>query len=66
MRADQKQDNRHRHQVLLCRCVLVSVVDLLPHVEVVICPSIEVKWDAAYPMEHEVRGGHICEVCQGP
>jgi len=66
MRANQKEYDWHRQKVLLGRRVLVTVIDLLPHVEIVICTRVEVEGYTAHPVEHEVGAGHVCEVCEGP
>lgn len=57
--AEQKQNDRHAKQKLLRRRVLVSVVDLLPHIQVVVSSRVELERDAANPMEHEVGAKHI-------
>lgn len=64
--AEEEEYNGHTQQELLGRCVLVSVVDLLPHVEVIVGTSIELEWDAPHPMEHKEGAEHITDVGQGP
>ena len=54
MRAEQKQQYGHYQQELLRRRVLVAVVDLLPHVEVVVGAGVELEGHALHPVEHEV------------
>lgn len=53
----------HGQQELLCRGVLVAVVDLLPHVQLVVCTRVEFKGDSLDPVEHDVRalfiGRHV-------
>ena len=66
MRAKQKQHNRHTEQKFLGRRVLVSVVNLLPHVEVIICPRVEFKGHALHPVEHQVGAEHVGYICQRP
>lgn len=66
MRADQEQTYRHRQQELLGRCILVLVVDLLPHVEVVVGAGVEFEGNAAHVVEHQVGGEHVCDVGEGP
>lgn len=66
MRANQEQHYRYREQELLGRGVLVPIVNLLPHVEVVVGARVEVEWYTAYVVEHEVGSGHVREVDQGP
>jgi hypothetical protein len=64
--ADQKQQYGDAEQKLLGGCVLVPVVNLLPHVEVVKGARVEVKGHAAHVVEHEVRCRHVREVDHGP
>lgn len=66
MRAEQEQDNRHTKQELLCRRVLIPVVDLLPHVQVVVRAGIELEGHASHPVEHEVGAEHVGDVGEGP
>ena len=64
--AHEEQPNGHCEQPLLRRCVLVTVVDLLPHVEVVVRAGVEVKGNAAHPVEHYIRSDHVSDVGEGP
>jgi hypothetical protein len=66
MGAAQEQQYGHAEQELLRGRVLVAVVNLLPHVEVVVCARVEVKGHAAHVVEHEVGEADICEVDEGP
>ena len=66
VRAEQKQGYRHEQQKLLGGRVLVAVVDLLPHVEVVVGARIKIKGDALHVVEHQVRAGHVGDVGQRP
>ena len=66
VRADQEQTNRHAEQELLGRRVLVLVVDLLPHVEVVVRARVELERDPAHVVEHEVRGAVVGGVDERP
>lgn len=50
----------------LCRRILIPVVNLFPHVEVVVSASIELKWYTTDPMKHKVGAKHICNVGKGP
>jgi len=62
MRTDEKQHNGYAKKELLGWCVLVSVVDLFPHVEVVVGTRVEVKGHTAHVVEHEVGSRHVREV----
>ena len=64
--ADKEQHNGDTEKELLGRGILVTVVDLLPHVEVVIGTRVEVKGDTADIVEHEVGAGHVREIDEGP
>jgi len=66
VRADQEQTYGHREQELLGRCVLVAVVDLLPHVQVVIGASVELERYTAHVVKHEVAAEHVGDVGHGP
>ena len=66
VRAQEKQDNRHAQQELFRRRVLVAVVDLLPHVQVVVGAGVELKRHAAHVVEHDVGAGHVGDVGQRP
>ena len=66
MGADQKQTDRHAEQELLRWGVLIPVVDLLPQIQVVESPSVEVERDSAHMVEHEVGTEHVGDVGQGP
>lgn len=66
VRRDQEQYDRHAEQELLRRCVLVSIVNLLPHVQVVVGAGVEVERHAADPVEHEVRAEHVRDVGERP
>lgn len=66
VRAQEEQHDRHAEQEFLGRRVLGSVVDLFPHVQVVVCPSIEFKRHSSNVVEHEVRSSHVRDVRQRP
>ena len=51
----QKEEyNRNTQKKFFGRSILVSVVDLLPQVQVVVGPSIELKWNTSHIVEHQV------------
>ena len=64
--ADEEEQDGHAEQELLGGGVLGAVVDLLPHVEVVVGPRVEVEGHALHVVEHEVRAGHVGDVGHGP
>ena len=66
MRAEQEQQDGYYEQELLRRRVLVPVVDLLPHVQVVIGAGVKLKGHALHPVEHQVGAEHVGDVCQRP
>lgn len=51
---EQEQHNRYAEEELLRRRVLSTIVDLLPHVEVVEGATVEFKGHSAYVVEHDV------------
>lgn len=66
MCAEQEQANGYSQQKLLRGCILILVVNLLPHVEVVVGTGIELEGDAANVVKHQVRGEHVGGVGEGP
>lgn len=64
--AEEEKHNGYAEQELLGRSVLVPVVDLLPHVEVIVGTRVELERDAPHPMEHEEGAKHVADVGQGP
>jgi len=54
VRAQQEQANRDCQKELFCGGVLVAVIDLFPHVEVVVGTGVEFKGNTADPVEHQV------------
>lgn len=66
VRGQQKQNNGHAEQELLGGRVLGTVVDLLPHVEVVVGAAVELKGHAPDVVEHDVRADHVRDVGQRP
>ena len=66
MRAEQKQNYRDTEEELFRRSVLIAIVDLFPHIQVVVCPGIEFKRNPPNPMEHEERPEHVTDVSEGP
>ena len=62
MCAEQEQEDGHAEQKFLCRRVLISIVDLLPHVEVIVGARVEFEWNPPYPVEHEERAKHVADV----
>ena len=66
MCANQKQKDRNNHQKLFGRRILISIVDLLPQIQIVVRARIELKRYSAYPMEHDVWSKHVRDICEGP
>lgn len=66
MRTQEEEHNRNTEQEFLGRCVLCAVVDLLPHIQVVVSTAVEVEWHAADVMEHDIRAEHVGYVGQRP
>lgn len=64
--AEKEEHNGHAEQELLGRSVLVPVVDLFPHVEVIVGTRVELERDAPHPMEHKEGAEHVADVGQGP
>lgn len=45
---------------------MVPIVNLLPHVEVIIGAGVELERDAPHPMEHKEGTEHVADIGQGP
>lgn len=66
MRAEQEQQDGYYEQELLRRRVLVPIVNLLPHIQVVVGAGVEFEGHALHPVEHKVRAEHVGDVCERP
>lgn len=66
MCTEQEQYDRDGQEKFLCRCVLVSIIDLLPHIQIVVGSSIEFEGYAPNVVEHEVGASHVNDVGQCP
>lgn len=66
VRADEEETYGDGEQELLRRRVLIPVVDLLPHVEVVVGAGVELEGHAAHVVEHQVAAEHVGDVGHGP
>lgn len=64
--AEEEQDNGHAEEEFLRRSILVAIVDLLPHVQVVVCTRIEFEWDTPHPVEHQEGTKHVGDVGESP
>lgn len=66
VRAEEEQHDGDAEEELLGRRVLGSVVDLLPHVQVVVRPAVELEGHTPDVVEHDVGAHHVGDVGQGP
>lgn len=66
VRRHKEENDRYRQEKLLGRCILIAIVNLFPHIEVVIGSSVEIERHAAYPMEHDIATSHVGDVCKCP
>lgn len=66
MCTEEEEDDGDAEQELLRRCILIPIVDLLPHVQIIISTGVEFKRDAPHPVEHEERAKHVADVGKGP
>lgn len=64
--AEEEEHDGHAEQKLLSRSILIAVVDLLPHVEVIVGTGVEFERDAPHPVEHEEGAEHVADIGQGP
>lgn len=66
VRAEEEENDRHAEEELLGRSVLIAVVDLLPHIEVVICTGVELERNACDVVKHNKGHKHVCNVGERP
>jgi hypothetical protein len=64
--AEEEQANRNAEEELFARGVLISVVNLLPHIQIVISTRVEFKRHPPYVMEHEIGAEHVGNIRKGP
>jgi hypothetical protein len=64
--ADKEKCDRDTKQKLLGGRILRPIVDLLPHVEVIECTTVEVKGNTSDMVEHDIRAKHVGHVGKGP
>lgn len=64
--AHEEEQDRDAEQELLGGRVLVAVVNLLPHVEIIVSTGVELERDAPHPVEHEEGAKHVADVGKGP
>lgn len=63
---EEEEDNGNSQEELLGRGILISVVDLFPHVQIVVSAGVEFKGNTSNPVKHEVGASHVCNVGQSP
>lgn len=66
MRAKEEKHDRNTEKELFGGRVLSTIVDLLPHIQVVEGSAVEFKRNTTYVMEHNVRAKHVRHVGQRP
>lgn len=66
MRAEKEKQYWNAEEKFLCGGVLISIVDLFPHIQIVVSTSVEFERHAAHIMKHEVGAEHIRNVGQRP
>lgn len=66
MRAEQEEADGHAEEEFLRRGILVTVVDLLPHVEIIVGTGVELERNAPHPVEHDEGAEHVADVGEGP
>jgi len=66
MSAEKKENNGYAEEELLCRRILISIVDLLPHVEIIVSTGVEFEWNTPHPVEHDKRAEHVADVGESP
>lgn len=66
MGAKQEKHDRHTKQELLGRGILVAIVDLFPHIEIIVGTGVKFERDAPHPVEHEEGSEHVADVGESP
>ena len=66
MCAEEKQKDGNAKEKLLRWRILVPIVDLLPHIKIVVGTGIELKGDAPHPVKHKEGAEHVSDVGEGP
>lgn len=62
MRAQKEEHDRDTEEEFLGRRILRAIIDLLPHVQVIISTTVEVKRHTPDPMEHKIGSEHVANV----
>lgn len=60
--AKEKKYYRNTQKEFLRWCVLISIVDLFPHVQIIVGPSIEFERHASNIVKHKVRAKHVGDI----
>lgn len=66
MSAEEEENDGYAEEEFLGRCILVPIVDLLPHVEIVISTGVEFERDTPHPVKHDKRAEHVADVGESP
>ena len=66
MSAEEEKHDRHAKQELFGRCILVAIVDLFPHIEIVIGTGVKFERNAPHPVKHEEGSEHVTDVGESP
>lgn len=66
VRRNQKETNGDAEQKLLARSVLVTIVELLPHGQVVISARVEFKGNTSDVVEHYDGADNVRDIGKGP
>jgi hypothetical protein len=63
---EKEKHNGYAQKELFGWRILVAIVDLLPHVQIVVCASVKLEWYASDPVEHEIGSEHVDDIGEGP
>jgi len=63
---EEEEHDGHAEEKLLGRGVLVAIVDLFPHVEIVVGTGVELERNSPHPVKHEEGAEHVADVGKGP
>jgi hypothetical protein len=66
MCAEKEQNDWDTEEKFLRGCVLGPIINLFPHVQIIVRPSVELEWHSSDPVKHEERSKHIGDIRHGP
>lgn len=66
MCAKEEEHNGNTEQEFLGGCILGAVINLLPHIQIIVCSAVELERYASHVVEHNIGAEHVRNVGQSP